>query len=61
MLSGDGKDGAQRGVLDGEGEGALKVATLLQAMPPKDATCLLAPVSLDLVKGAQPQDHRQVW
>eukprot|EP00965_Chrysotila_dentata_P260031 6213760-Pleurochrysis_carterae.AAC.2 len=31
MLSGDGKYGAQRGVLDGGCEGVLKVATLLQA------------------------------
>eukprot|EP00965_Chrysotila_dentata_P255448 6212227-Pleurochrysis_carterae.AAC.2 len=40
---------------------SLKVATLLQVMPPKDATCFLAPVSLVLVPGAQLQDHGQVW
>eukprot|EP00965_Chrysotila_dentata_P203734 6181915-Pleurochrysis_carterae.AAC.4 len=61
MLSGDGKDGAQRGVLDGGRECVLKVAILLQAMPPKNATCFLKPVSLDLVQGAQLQGHGQVW
>eukprot|EP00965_Chrysotila_dentata_P238510 6202553-Pleurochrysis_carterae.AAC.4 len=30
-------------------------------MPPKDAKCVLAPVSLDLVQAAQLQDHGQVW
>eukprot|EP00965_Chrysotila_dentata_P026220 869643-Pleurochrysis_carterae.AAC.1 len=30
-------------------------------MLPKDAAYLLAPVSLDLVEGAQLQDHGQVW